>query len=216
MGTSKIVAIIAGGLVLCAAAVSSAGILNGNPLAYNDGNGPAAGAWTGTLPFDNGNGLEGNLDFAVFTEAVFNANFSGLGYVPSSSPTGGLVYTYQLSNTTDPTGDSISAEIVGVVNPANTIGSFNVGDVVPSLATFSGGNAVWQYNPSITAGQTSWGMAFSSPNAPMSGVALTVDGGGTAQTVGVPTPSAIRIPEPGSVVLWALLSVVMLMCRRSR
>ncbi len=216
MGTSKIVAAIACGLILCTAAVSSAGILNGNPLAYDDGNGPAAGAWTGTLPFDNGNGLEGDLDFAVFTTAVFNANFSGLGYTPSTPPTGGLVYTYQLTNTTSPTGDSISAEIVGIVNPANTIGSFDIGDIAPSLATFSGSNALWQYNPAIDAGETSFGMAFSSPNVPMLGVALTVDGGGTAQTVGVPTPSARPIPEPASLAMWGLLSVAILLVRRGR
>ena len=216
MGTTKVVALFACGLILCAATASSAGLLSGNPLAYNDGNGPASGAWTGTIPFNNGSGLQGELDFAVFTTTVFNANFSGLGYTPSASPAGGLVYAYQLINTANPAGDYISAEIVGIVNPANTIGSFNIGDIAPALATFSGGNAAWQFNPSIGAGETSWGLAFSSPNAPMAGVALTVDGGGTAQTIGVPTPSAVAIPEPASLALCAALGALMFACRRAR
>lgn len=216
LGTSKIIIVVTCALALSAAVPTVAGILNGNPFAYNDGNGPASGAWTGSLSFNNGNGLEGDLDFAVFTTDVFDTQFGGLGYVPSAYPTGGLVYTYQLTNTAGANGDAISAEIVGITNPANTIGSFDIGDVMPSLTTFSSGNATWQYNPTIPIAMTSWGMAFSSPNAPMYGASLTIDGGGSATTVGIPTPGPNAIPEPCSLGLWAVCGALALLGWRRR
>lgn len=200
LGTSKILAVVACGLVLCAGATCSAGVLNGHASAY--------GGWTGTVSFDDLAGLKGDLDFAVFTASAFNANFGGLGYVPGDQ----LVYTYQLTNTGQ---DAISAEIVGVSNPANTIGSFDIGDVMPSAAVFSGGNALWQFNPGIPTNITSWGLAFSSPNIPMAGAGLTINGGSSVLETGVPTPSAVPIPEPTSLLLWSLCSgAILLLCRR--
>ena len=70
--------------------------------------------WTGTVAFDNGN-LQGNLDYAVFTAADFNANFLGDGYVPDDA----VVYTYQIENSTDPVSFTISTQTVGIVNAAS-------------------------------------------------------------------------------------------------
>ncbi len=156
--------------------------------------------------------LAGVLDFAVFTAADFNANFGGLGYVPGNA----LVYTYQVDNTGI---EAISAEIVGISNPADTPGSFNIGDVQPSTADLTP-NAVWQFlaneNGVLNTNESSWGLAFSSPNVPMNGLALTLDGGTSALSFGVPTPSATPIPEPTSLILLALGGVTMCCWMRRR
>lgn len=173
-------------MAMVCVSTASAGILNGHASAFS--------GVTGTVPFNNGIGLSGNIDYAVFTAADFNANFAGLGYVPA----GPLVYTYQvevLGNL------GVSTEIVGVSNPANTIGTFDIGDVNASSASFTP-NARWFFSPEIPTGQSSWGLAFSSPNLPIVGGALTVDGGSSAFVTGVPTPGPGNfIPEPTSVVL---------------
>lgn len=174
-------------ITMGAAAIAHAGILNGHGAAFN--------AITGSVPFNNGVGLSGTIDYAVFTAPAFNANFAGLGYVPGDA----LVYTYQVT-VTGPLG--VSAEIVGVSNPANTIGSFDIGDVDTSSASFTP-NARWLFSPEIPTGMTSWGLAFSSPNVPIVGASLTIDGGTQALVAGVPTPGPIPLPEPGSLLLAA-------------
>jgi hypothetical protein len=166
-----------------------AGILSGHAAAL--------AGWSGSVAFDNGAGLRGDLDYAVFTAANFNANFGGLGYVPGDA----VVYTYQLLNSALAGTDSISTETVGIINPANTIGTFNIGNVNASSASFVGTNAQWLFNPEIPLGMTSWGMAFSSPNLPIVGSGLTVDGGASVLVTGIPTPGDVAIPEPYSVAL---------------
>jgi hypothetical protein len=175
-------------LVLLMSETSSAGFVG-----VLNGHADALPGWTGTAAFDNGNGLKGNLDYAVFTAADFLLNFAGQGYVPGDA----YVYTYQLIASSDAGTDSISTEVVGIINPANTIGTFNIGDVNASSATFVGSNAQWLFNPEIPLGMSSWGLAFSSPNGPMNGVALTVDGGASVLITEIPTPA----PEPGSLLL---------------
>ncbi len=184
-GLFKLFAVLA--LLVSAAPTSQAGILNGFA--------PNFGGWTGTVPFNNGVGLSGTIDYAVLTAAQFNANFGGLGYVPGDA----LVYTYQV----EVAGSlGVSAEIVGIVNPANTIGTFDIGDQDASSASFTP-NARWLFSPEIPTGMTSWGLAFSSPNTPIIGASVTVDGGTQAFVVGVPTPGPDAIPEPASLALMA-------------
>lgn len=174
-------------ITMGAASIAQAGILNGH--------GSALGGVTGSVAFNNGVGLSGSIDYAVFTANAFNANFGGLGYVPGDA----LVYTYQISVTGSL---GVSAEIVGVSNPANTIGTFDIGDVSPSSSSFTP-NARWLFAPEIPTGMTSWGLAFSSPSLPIVGAALTIDGGTQALVAGVPTPGPVPLPEPGSVSLAA-------------
>lgn len=167
------------------ASVAQAGILNGHGAAF--------GGVTGSVPFNNGVGLSGTIDYAVFSAGAFNANFAGLGYVPGDA----LVYTYQV-NVTGTLG--VSAEIVGIGNPANTIGTFNIGNQNASSASFTP-NARWLFSPEIPTGMSSWGLAFSSPKLPIVGGSLTIDGGTQALSQGVPTPGPITIPEPATLAL---------------
>lgn len=179
---------------------AQAGILNGHGAAF--------GGVTGSVPFNNGVGLSGTIDYAVFSAAAFSANFAGLGYVPG----GPLVYTYQV-NVTGSLG--VSAEIVGISNLANTIGTFDIGDQNSSSASFTP-NARWLFSPEIPTGMTSWGLAFSSPQLPIVGGSLTVDGGTQALTQGVPTPGPITIPEPATLALCVGGLGAMLVSRRVR
>ena len=182
------------------ASFAQAGILNGHGAAF--------GGVTGSVPFNNGVGLSGTIDYAVFSAGAFNANFAGLGYVPGDA----LVYTYQV-NVTGSLG--VSAEIVGISNPANTIGTFDIGDQNSSSASFTP-NARWLFSPEIPTGMSSWGLAFSSPKLPIVGASLTIDGGTQALVAGVPTPGPITIPEPATLVLGMGGLGAMLLSKRVR
>jgi hypothetical protein len=187
-------------LTLTAATPSLAGILNGHAAAYS--------GVAGSIPFNNGLGVSGNVDYAVFTAADFNANFGGLGYVPTDA----FVYTYQVEATGS---EGLSAEIIGVSNPAHTIGTFDIGDVNAASASFTP-NARWLFAPEIATGTTSWGLAFSSPALPIVGASLTIAGGMQSLVAGVPTPGPISVPEPGSLLLVTIGALVAGAARRRR
>jgi len=183
-----------------AGAGASAGILNGHAAAFS--------GVTGSVPFNNGVGLSGTIDYAVFTANAFNANFGGLGYVPGDA----LVYTYQVTVIGNL---GVSAEVVGVSNPANTIGTFDIGDQDASSASFTP-NARWLFSPEIPTGMTSWGLAYSSPKLPIVGAALTIDGGTQALVAGVPVPGPISIPEPATAMLTLAGLTALCVTRKNR
>lgn len=189
-------------LSLLLAPAAHAGVLDGISGAFDDNLGPGVGgAWTGSTTYDNGlvapNHLFGTIDYAVMTSANFSTAFPAATYAPTSS----VVYLYQVNNTGN---FSVSAEIVGVNTSASGIGQFEntPGEVASSLFGFDTGNkAIWNFaSPLIGTGESSTILAFSSPNIPMLGAAITVDGG-TFGVSSVPTPSNTPIPEPTGLVL---------------
>lgn len=199
MRTTAIRAAVACGLLLLIGSTSFAGILNGHI--------DALPGFTGTAPFANGD-LSGTVDYAVFTAADFNTNFSGLGYAPGDA----FVYTYQILNAANPNSDAVSALSIPLANPANTIGTFNIGGVDSSTEILAGVTAQWLFlAPEIGAGQMSYGLAFSAPTGPITAFGTVVDGGTAALALGLPTPI---IPEPTALVLIASGGMLLLVRRR--
>lgn len=210
---SGIVSIIACGLILSAGATAFAGVLNGNLLAYNDGNGPGSGgAWSGSAHYSNGS-LEGDVDFAVFTGAGFAAAFPSASYTPTA---GELIYAYQVCN-------GVGSPAVGFEGvsaaPADSIGSFVLesGDVAPDSEALVAGTAQWTFlAPEIAPGECSYGLVYSSTNRPeLTGTSVTIDGGIPATAV-VPMPGAVAIPEPASVLLGGMAGALATMLLRRR
>jgi len=164
-----------------------------------DGHGDAiAPIWTGTQAFTNGGDLSGMVDYAVFTKADYIANFGTGDY----NPVDGVVYTYQVFNTGV---DEISAKIVGNTAESNSIGAFDDvvgGDKTPTSIFYDTGSPVWSFiGNSIGTGESSIGLAFSSPYLPVFGAGLVIDGGGIANVMGIPVPGSVAIPEPASWLL---------------
>ena len=193
-------------LLSVTASAGFAGTLNAHPDAY--------GGVTGSVAFNNGAGISGAIDFAVFTAADFNANFSGLGYVPSDP----LVYTYQLLVE----GRSGITKFIVYLNgnPANHIGSFDLGGQAPSVSQFicCPEGAQWSFAlPGVAGGTTSWGLAFSSPNSPLFGSAEVFAESSSTVVAGVPSPSTILapVPEPSSL-LFVGSGVLFLLGKRRR
>jgi hypothetical protein len=204
-------------IVLICGATAQAGILAVHPFAYNDGLGPSGGAWRGTAPFANGD-LSGTVDWAVFTANAFNLVFAGGGYV---APAGELVYTHQIF-TTDAIPPVVGASGMSIAlpgNPAGNGGGFSAGGVagVPvDLAFADPSIADWSLMFETDAATPSEGLVYSSPNRPqLTGVPVVVDGGVSAATIlplGVPGPDVV--PEPATVVMASIMTVLVLSNRR--
>jgi hypothetical protein len=142
--------------VLLIGATAEAGILAVHPFAYNDGNGPAGGAWRGTASFANGD-LAGTVDWAVFTANAFNVAFGGGGYV---APAGELVYAHQIftTDTIPPIVGSSGMSITLNGNPAGNGGSFSAGGVT-GVAAFAaiGRTCLFQPKPTRIDGNSDFG-----------------------------------------------------------
>ena len=188
-------------LIISFAPPAYGGILNANANAVT------FPAFTGSGSFSSGS-LSGILDYAVFTVSEFDTAFPTASY----NPTDAVIYAYQLENTNNA---AIVLEVVGVTNPANGIGSFlnTAGEINPSAEFFSSGNATWQFD-GLSNGEITEILVFSSPNTPMLGASLTVNGGTSAVLEDVPTPGPDAIPEPTSFALLAVASLCWLVMRR--
>lgn len=191
--------------MLLASSVASAGLLNGHALAYNDGNGPAAGAWTGSTGFVQGT-LQGYVDWAVFGPGQFPYS----GYTPTA---GELTYAYQIYETGAAPLSSFSLALTDI---ANNIGSFNdlPGDAPNSSTLVSLASATWRF-PGIAQNGNSQGLAFSSIRIPQSLFGVVIDTGQTQFVVPLPSPSATSIPEPGTISA-VLGAACLAMVRRRR
>lgn len=219
IATSRILAVIICCFVILFGATAEAGVLAAHPSAYNDGMGPAGGAWRGTAPFANGD-LAGTVDWAVFTAATFNTVFAGGGYV---APAGELVYTHQIF-TTDTIPPIIGASGMSIAlpgNPAGNGGGFSAGGVtgVPVFLAYADSwIADWSLTDETDALTPSEGLAYSSTNSPqLTGVPVVVDGGTSAATIlplGIPGPNTI--PEPTTLIMASAAVVLLLIDRRGR
>jgi hypothetical protein len=212
IATSRISAVIICCFVLLIGATAQAGILALHAGAYNDGNGPAGGAWRGTAPFANSD-LAGTVDWAVFTAADFNFYFGGGGYIPTAA----LVYTHQIF-TTDILPPIVGASGMSIAlpgNPAGNAGGFSAGGVtgVPVALAFADPSiADWSLTGETDALTPSEGLAYSSSHVPqLTGVPVVVDGGLSAATIlEVGIPSSIPIPEPTTFFMASFATLLLL------
>ena len=193
------------------AAPSRAGVLATDPAAYID---VSSVQWHGSTPFSNVFGLVGYVDWAVYAPGSFPGGFAG--YTPTP---GELAYAYQVfvTGTLELSSAGIAIE---VPNPADNIGTFSGGGVsgdAPISISFSGApdSADWEFTGILPPG-SSQGLAFSSPNIPMDYFGSVIDGGTFAFIVPLPSPSPIKLPEPGSIALLGLSAIGLLFARRKR
>ena len=198
-----------------------AGPLATHPGAFFDG----SVTWAGSTDFDDdgdtgvleGNGLEGSVDWAVFTKSAFDTAFPASGYSP---PADELAYTFQVN-----VGGNAAATLLSValdpLQPVGTIGSFSGGGVSGNAPTsapsFSGTSADFSFaGASILVGDSSEGLVFSSPHLPMDFFGSVVDGGSFAFVIPLPSPSAVPIPEPATGLLAALGILLLDLMRLAR
>lgn len=187
--------------------LSLAGALDGHGDAYFDG----STTWSGSTSFTDGANLHGYVDWAVFAPGDFPYS----GYTPTL---GEMVYAYQVFGMGT---DAVSSFSVGLLNPANNIGSFSglTGDSATSASIVAppNGKAEWVFlgmDDGIDQGDNSEGLAFSSVKVPQDLFAVVVNGGSFAVAIPVPTPSSTDIPEPVTMALFAAGGAVLL--RRKR
>ncbi len=179
---------------------ASAGVLNGHASAFNDGNGPSAGAWTATTAFDNGVGLSGTVEWSVFGPGAFPF----AGYTPTA---GELAYAFQVFSTGTSAIHSLTLNDPN--GGADNIGTFAdlAGEAPTSVAL--GTQAEWNFL-GLDAGENSIGLAFSSIKTPASLFGVVVNGGSFAVAIPLPVPGSVDIPEPASVALMGLGGLMML------
>jgi hypothetical protein len=212
--TSTVFACLVSCVIALVATTSNAGLLVGNPLAYNDGNGPFAGAWSGTAPFVNG-GLVGTVDWAVFEDTDFSSIPGVAGYAP---PAGEFVYAYQIF-TTGPQIGASGMDIPLDGFPAGNAGSFTatgIGGVPTSFAFADQSLATFILATETDPLTPSDGLAYASPNPPqLTGIPTVVDGGTSATTiVAVAIPG--QIPEPAALLTASIATLAWSMFRRTR
>ena len=166
--------------------------------------GSAYSGTTGTGVYNNGGGLSGSVEYAVFTKNSYDSLFTGSSVTVNP---GELAYVYQILNSGS---DFVSQNAqLGINTSAVGIGSATIdggaGEVSPSAATLNPGiNAVWEFTPAannIPSGGRSSALVVTSTNLPNStAVQIILNGGGTAFTMAI-VPGDIPVPEPTSLVL---------------
>lgn len=194
---------------------------NSEATTLSDLFGSAISGSTGTAAFDDGQGLSGTIDYAVFDKTDFDTLFANSTVSVGANE---LAYVYQLDNTGS---DFVSQNRISGFNTSVTdIGWANVvggiGEVDPSSVNLvvppPFGIADWFYAApnNIDSGEISAAMVLTSTNLP-GGTTLDVvfNGGGTA-TASVIAPGNVTIPEPASVALLGIGIAAGLFRRRSK
>ena len=186
---------LAGAMTLGASA--QAGVLDGNAAAFDDTINPV---WTGSTAFDNGVGVAGTIDWAVFGPG----NFPFAGYSPT---VGELTYAYQVFSTGTAAIHSLTLNDPN--GAAGNIGSFadlaGEAPVSTSLTT----QAIWNF-AGLDATENSTGLAFSSIKTPDTLFGVVVNGGSFAVAIPLPVPGSVDIPEPASLALLGAGGLMML------
>lgn len=174
-------------------------------------------AFTGITSFSNPDGLDGDIEYAVFTTAGFATEFPASGFSPLPGDT--HVYAFQVFNN-GPGTDFVSAQISAPVSVAaqGAIGDFeeDPADIGTSLRGFVGASAQWLFTDLtegfIDNGEESGILVYSSPFGPTGGYLVTINGGTTTTTSG-PVPGVV-IPEPASALVCGVLALVAVVRRR--
>jgi hypothetical protein len=155
---------------------------------------------------NNPTNLVGTVDYAVWAPGTFPGAFSGF----SASD---YVYTYQVTEGFGNTGNAdLSFLQVFLSGPTDVL---NIGDftgnngfgLVTGIASdgafiFPFGSANWPFDaPTVPAGSSTDGLAYSSPNAPVWSSGQTLDDGSIGFVIPLPAPNPVNAPEPGTLML---------------
>jgi len=165
--------------------------------------GSAVSGTTGFGPYNDGDGLSGTVEYAVFSKAAFELNFSASSVTVGANE---LAYVYQILNTGT---DFVSQNVqLGINSSAVDIGSATIdgfaGETSPTSSSIVLPTASWNFVTNIPGltGRSS-ALVLTSTNLPNStATQIIINGGGTAFTSAI-VPSDIPIPEPSSLCLLA-------------
>ena len=189
--------------------------------ALNDGFGPDAGAWRGSVVIAGaafGDTVTAEVDWAAFAPGALQQylNDEGIAQVAPGGP-GEVTYVYQIVSVTS-AGPGIDTLTVGV-DPADARGtvsapSFILTGAATERSPASGGDnttsMAWFFNGTeLQVGDTSSLLIFTSPRAPeFDFIQLNSGLAGPAVSPLVASPGGRLIPEPSSAVLAGLVLAV--------
>lgn len=202
---------------------AAAGLLATTPLALDDGNGPAGGAWRGSvnnmyvaqdvipgMPSFGTNVIEGSFEWAVFAPDQFQTFLDDNSIAGSDPAPGQVVYAYQVTavtTNTDPGVDTVSVGIddTDVVSTLPTevltgaAGEQGLSNAFLAVNT----SAVWDFGGGlITPNELSGLLVFGSPNSPQYDTFHVNSGVASYNGQDVGSPGADRyVPEPASIAL---------------
>ncbi len=213
------------GLVASCASPVFAGALASDTTSY-------LSSWNGTTAFQghdefgNPSGLVGTVDYAVYTDAQFQANFPGSGFTPAN--TNDFIYVYQAFETGSAALSSLSVRVVNQVDAQSYFSGINdlgngaqlvAGQAPSSMTTDTAdGFVTWEFPGVLTGGSTA-ALVFASPFAPILSQGSTIDDGTVGFVRPLPAPGTTtgtpNTPEPGTLTL-VLLGVAGLGAYRLR